>query len=114
MDYHKMSLEELDRLMVKEYKQEIAKLQNEIAKLQNEIAKLQKLIPTWTKFDRNDPKTFPPKNGNYLVVFYDEIRIAKWYDIFFTAKDSKPFNDCVFYWMPSPEEILKSKLNVYK
>lgn len=88
MDYYKMSLEELDRLMVKEYKQE--------------IAKLQKLIPTWTKFDRNDPKTFPTKNGNYLVVFYDEIRIAKWYNEYFIEEGSKPFNDCVFYWMPLP------------
>ena len=89
MDYYKMSLEELDRLTIKDLKQK--------------IAKLQKLIPTWTKFDRNDPKTFPTKNGNYLVVFYDEIRIAEWYDIFFTDPESKPFNDCVFYWMPLPE-----------
>jgi hypothetical protein len=89
MDYYKMSLEELDRLMVKDYKQE--------------IEKLRKLIPTWTKFDRNDPKTFPTKNGNYLIVFYDEIRIAEWYDIYFIAEGSKPFNDCVFYWMPLPE-----------
>lgn len=89
MDYYKMTLEELDRLMVPEYKQE--------------IAKLQKLIPTWTKFDRNDPKTFPTENGKYLVVFYDEIRIAEWYDIYFIAEGYKPFNDCVFYWMPLPE-----------
>ena len=57
----------------------------------------------WIKFDPKNPKTFPTKNGNYLVVFYDEIRIAEWYDIFFTDPESKPFNDCVFYWMPLPE-----------
>ena len=103
-DYYKMSLEELDRLMVKDYKQEIERLNKE-------IARLNKLIPTWTKFDRNDPKTFPTKNGNYLVVYFDEIRIAEWYNTYFTAEGSKPFNDCVFYWMPSPEEILKKVVN---
>ena len=91
MDYYKMSLEDLDRLMVTEYKQE--------------IAKLQKLIPTWTKFNHNDTKTFPTKNGKYLVVFFDEIRIADWWNEYqhFSTVEMKPFNDCVFYWMPLPE-----------
>ena len=57
----------------------------------------------WVKFDSKDPKTFPPKNGNYLVVYFDEIRIAEWFDADFIAEGSKPFNDCVSYWMPMPE-----------
>ena len=59
----------------------------------------------WTKFDPNDPKTFPPKNGNYLVVYFDEIRIVEWYNTFFIAEGSKSyvFSDCVSYWMPLPE-----------
>ena len=94
-----MSLEELDSLMVTEYKQE--------------IERLHKLIPTWTKFNHNDPKTFPTKNGNYLVVYFDEIRIVEWYNTFFIEEGSKSyvFSDCVSYWMTLPEMPNPEKVN---
>ena len=59
----------------------------------------------WIKFNPNDPKTFPTKNGNYLVVYFDEIRIVEWYNTYFIEEGSKSyvFSDCVSYWMPSPE-----------
>ena len=79
---------------------------NLFKEFEREREKLIKLIPQWTKFNHNDPKTFPPKNDKYLVILFGELDIAEWYgeyEIGFIKEGMKPLNDCISHWMAKPE-----------
>lgn len=59
-----------------------------------------KMVDEWTKFDPNDPKTFPPCKGVYLVCRGVEpyFREAKFYG------EQVGFGDtCVILWRPLPK-----------
>ena len=60
----------------------------------------------WTKFDPNDPKTFPPKGDRYLVVTESGQFIVS---LFIDDKVIKSFwADCVTHWRPLPSSPVKS------
>ena len=59
-----------------------------------------KMVDEWTRFDSNDPKTFPPCKGVYLVCRGVEpyFREAKFYG------EQVGFGDtCVILWRPLPK-----------
>lgn len=77
---------------------------NLFKEFEREREKLLKLIPQWTKFNHNDPKTFPPKNDKYLVILFDELEIVEWFHtIGFIKEEMKPLNKCISHWMVKPE-----------
>lgn len=54
----------------------------------------------WTKFDPNDPKTFPPKGARYLIVTGSGQFIVS---LFIDDKVIKSFwEDCVTHWKALP------------
>lgn len=54
----------------------------------------------WHKFDPNDESTFPPENGEYLVLLYGKIVRAEWWRALFMLNDHK--NRLITHWRPRP------------
>lgn len=84
----------------------------------------------WTRFDPNDPKTFPPEGAFVLVCHYDheqeshnEISVftsSAWFeggkfDVYFHFHSWKPENKDVFVWKPIdttvPWKLFEDELN---
>ena len=68
---------------------------------EDDLNNTSKMVDKWTKFDADDPKTFPKVEMDYIVLLnYGEIKVIKWWESIqsFTIN----YNPNITHWRPLP------------
>lgn len=68
---------------------------------EDHFSSVSKMVDEWTRFDADDPKTFPKEETDYIVLLnYGEIKIIKWWESIqaFTIN----YNPNITHWRPIP------------